>query len=592
MEKWYVAAKKADFDAWSEKFHIAPVTARIIRNRDIVTEEEVDKFLNGSLKDMYPPHLMADMDRAVEIIREKIKRGKTIRIIGDYDVDGICSAHILTKGLRAAGACVDAAIPHRIRDGYGLNEQLIRDAYDAGVDTVITCDNGIAAAPQIALANELGMTVVVTDHHEVPYEEENGIRKEQLPPAAAIVDPKREDCSYPYKNICGGMVAYKVIQALYMAIAKDGQQPDGQKAEILEEMLQYAAVATVCDVMELLDENRIAVKEGLKRLRTGPSVGLKALMEVNGIEAQKLSAYHLGFIVGPCMNATGRLDTALRALELLDCTQMREALEIAGELKQLNDSRKLMTQEGVGAAERYVLEHGMEKEKVLVIYLPWCHESLAGIIAGRIRERFNRPVFVLTKGEEGVKGSGRSIEAYHMYEAMTRCRELFTKFGGHKLAAGLSMEEKDIPLLQKRLNEECALSEEDFVPTVHIDVPMPLCLAEQKLVKELEVLEPFGIANPRPVFARKDVHFISGRKLGAKGSFARYNIREDGEYREAVYFGDLEKLHNLLDEKYGPGAAQALYARKCDYSLSVTYQLGMNMFRGREEVQIILQNFC
>ncbi|MBQ7954278.1 MAG: single-stranded-DNA-specific exonuclease RecJ [Lachnospiraceae bacterium] len=594
MEKWFVAAKKADFESWSEKFHISPVTARIIRNRDVVTKEGVQKYLYGTLADLYDPMLLKDMDKAVEVILNKIQEKKVIRIIGDYDVDGICSAHILTKGLRTIGAIVDTAIPHRIRDGYGLNEQLILEAHEAGVDTIITCDNGIAAAPQIAYAWRLGMTVVVTDHHEVPFKEENGVRTEILPPAAAVVDPKRSDCSYPYPGICGGMVAYKVICALYRKIKEQNpQMQTPQMQEVLEELLQFAAIATICDVMELLDENRIVVKEGLKRIRQNPVEGILALMEVNGIEPENINAYHVGFIIGPCMNATGRLDTALRALELLNAQKKQEALAIAGELKELNDSRKLMTQKGVDGAVKYVEEKGLLEEKVLVVYLPDCHESLAGIIAGRIREKYGKPVFVLTKGEEGVKGSGRSIESYHMYEAMVACQELFTKFGGHKMAAGLSMEEKNVELFAAKINETCTLTEDDFVSKVHIDVPMPLELADKKMAKELEVLEPFGVANPKPLFARKDVHFLSASKMGKTGLYAKFVICEEGSVcKEAVYFGEWSKFAAVVDEKYGDGAAEKLFVQKCNYELAVTYQIGVNSFRGKEEVQIVLQNFC
>lgn len=586
MEKWYVAVKKADFEAWSQKFDISVVTARIIRNRGLLTEQDVVKYLYGGLEDMYSCNLFKDMDQAVEVLQQKIEGQKTIRVIGDYDVDGICATYILTRGLRAAGAHVDTAIPHRIRDGYGLSKQLIIEAQEAGVDTILTCDNGIGAAPQIAYANELGMTVVVTDHHEVPYVEEDGTVQEVLPPAAAVVDPKRAECTYPYPNICGAMVAYKLIQALYEAKEQECQG-------LLEELLQYAAIATVCDVMELLDENRIVVKEGLKRLRKNPPLGLLALMEVNGIEPERLSAYHIGFIIGPCMNATGRLDTAQRMLELLECTQKREALAIAAELKQLNESRKLMTQEGVKEAERYVLENEMEQDKVLVIFLPDSHESLSGIIAGRIREQFQKPVFVLSRGEEGVKGSGRSIEAYSMYESMAECKDLFTKFGGHKLAAGLSMEEKAIPTLRRRLNDGCTLTEEDFIPKVHIDIPMPLAMADKQLVQELEVLAPFGVANPRPLFARKDVRLISGKKVGAKENVGKYTIQEEnGKVIEVIYFGDLVRFHSFLDEKYGVGSSERLYVKKCDFIFSLTYSLSINTYKGREEVQVVMQNFC
>lgn len=589
MEKWFVAAKKADFERWSERFHISPITARVIRNRDIVTEEEVEKYLYGGMEGLYDPMLLTDMDRAVEILREKIAAGKKIRVIGDYDVDGICSAHILTAGFRVLGAEADTVIPHRVRDGYGLNDRLIEEACAAGIDTIVTCDNGIAAAEQIACACRLGMTVIVTDHHEVPYVEEGGVRRELLPPAAAVVDPKRSGCKYPFPGICGGLVAYKLIQALY------GSMPaqTGRMREALEEFLQLAAVATVCDVMDLLDENRIVVREGLKRLRTSPCPGLRALMEVNGIEPAGLTAWHLGFVIGPCMNATGRLDTALRAFQLLGSVERRESLAAAGELKEMNDSRKRMTQEGVQEAERLVQEQGMDKDKVLVIFLPECHESLAGIIAGRIREKYGRPAFVLTRGEEGVKGSGRSVEAYPMYDAMVRCSEFFTKFGGHRMAGGLSMAERDIPALRRRLNADCSLTEEDFTDRIHIDVPLPFSQAERQLVRELELLEPFGTANPKPLFARKNVHFVSARRLGAKGNYARFTVTEDGSrYYEAVYFGDPEKFVRTVDGKYGPGAAARLFEGRCDFLLSVTYHLGINSFRGKEEVQIVLQNFC
>lgn len=588
MEKWFVAAKKADFDAWSKKFHITPVTARIIRNRDILSEEEVERYLNGTFLDMYPPESMVDLADAAAILEEEIRSGSKLRVIGDYDVDGISAAHILTKGLRAISADVDTVIPHRIKDGYGLSNQLIEDAYADGIHTIVTCDNGIAAAEQIALAVEKKMTVVVTDHHEVPYREENGERIELLPPAAAVVDPKRQDCTYPFKNICGAVVAYKLIEFLFR---RSGLSPE-EKQPLLDEFLQMAAVATVCDVMELLDENRIIVKEGLKRIHKNPCRGLNALLKVNEIELSKLSAYHLGFIIGPCLNATGRLDTARRALELLGATEDRTAFTIAKELKDMNDSRKTMTLTGVKQAEEYIAEEGISSDKVLVVFLPDCHESLAGIIAGRIRESCEKPVFVLTRGEEGVKGSGRSIESYNMYEAMTACKELFTKFGGHKMAAGLSMAEENVEELRRRLNDSCTLTEEDFVPRVHIDVPMPLSYADRALAEELSLLEPFGTGNPKPLFATKNVCFVSGQKLGTKGNFAKYRVTENGVSREVVYFGGLEKFHAFLEEKFGAGASDALYRGSCEYLISITYQLSLNSFRGKTEVQFVMQNFC
>lgn len=588
MEKWFVAAKKADFDAWSKKLNITPVTARIIRNRDIFSDEEAEKFLRGTFLDLYPPELMLDMEDACAIMEEQIHLGMKIRVIGDYDVDGISSSYILTKGLRILGADVDTVIPHRMKDGYGLSTDLIEQAYEDGVKTIITCDNGIAAAEQIALAIEKKITVVVTDHHEVPFIEEEGERKEILPPAAAIVDPKRKDCSYPYPNICGAVVVYKMIELMFRRAKIEPKE----KQKYMDDFIQLAALATVCDVMDLLDENRILVKEGLSRMKKNPNTGLRALMEVNGVEPAKLNAFHLGFVIGPCMNATGRLDTAKRALTLLEAEERREAVTIANELKEMNDSRKTMTQTGVKDAIKQVEENHMEQDKVLVIFLPDCHESIAGIIAGRIREKYGKPTFVLTKGEEGVKGSGRSIEAYHMYDAMNSCKELFTKYGGHKMAAGLSMEEENIPALRNKLNIECNLTEEDFIPKVHIDMCMPLMYATGKLAEELSVLEPFGVANPKPLFAAKDIHFLSGKKIGAKGNFARYEIEDAGKRYEIVFFGDLDAFHSFLNEKFGDDAGEKLYQEKVDYVLSITYQLGINTYMGRAQTQLLLQNYC
>lgn len=583
-----VAAKKADFDKWAAEFGISPVVARILRNRDLTEERDVEKFLFGKLEDCYAPQLMKDMDKAVAAILAAVEQGKFIRVIGDYDVDGICSAYILTKGLRSLGAGVNTAIPHRIHDGYGLNDHLIEMAKEDGVELIVTCDNGIAAASQIELANSLGIAVVVTDHHEVPFEMVEGDRKEILPGALAVVDPKRSDCTYPFKGICGSVVAYKVIQAL---LEEKGMAASAY--ELMEELLEFAALATVCDVMELADENRILVREGLKRMQNSRNMGLKALMEVNGLEPSKISAYHLGFVIGPCLNATGRLDTAKQALELLQCEEHGRAMSVAGELFQLNTSRKNLTLQGVEEAEKYLRIHDMEKDKVLVIFLPEVHESLAGIIAGRIREHYHKPTFILTRGEEGVKGSGRSIDAYHMYEKMTEVKELFDKFGGHKLAAGLSMKEENVEVLRFKLNEKCGLTEEDFVPVVHIDVPMPLAYASEQLAEELACLEPFGVGNPKPLFAQKNLHFVSGSRMGAAGTCARFQVRTpEGTMEQMVLFRGLDELETLLDEKYGEGSGKRLYHEKCDFELSVVYQLGINTYRGRREKQLVIQNFC
>lgn len=587
MEKWFVAAKKADFDAWSKKFNITPVTARIIRNRDILSEEEVEKYLYGTYLDMYPPELMLGMEDAAAIMAESIALKKKIRVIGDYDVDGITSSHILTKGLQVLGGNVDTVIPHRMKDGYGLNDRLIEDAYEAGIQTIITCDNGIAAASQIALAVEKKMTVVVTDHHEVPYVEENGVRTQVLPPAAVVVDPKQADCKYPNPGICGAVVAYKLIELMF----RKSKVSYEERQACMEEFMQLAAVATVCDVMDLLDENRIIVKEGLKRIRKAPCMGLKALIEANGVEPSRLNAFHLGFVIGPCLNATGRLDSAVRALELLRAKDAVLAARIAGELKEMNESRKAMTLQGVKQAAEQIEKEHLSEDKVLVIFLPDCHESLAGIIAGRVKEQYGKPTFVLTRGEEGLKGSGRSIESYHMYDAMVACRELFTKFGGHKMAAGLSLEEKNLEELRRRLNAQCTLTEEDFQPKVHIDVPMPLAYATGQLAEEFEILEPFGNANPKPLFATKNVVFRFGRKMGKQGTFAKYTVTQEGKTYELVFFGGLDKFHAYLDGKFGEGASGRLYEKECEFPLSVTYRIGLNSFRGKTELQLLMENY-
>ncbi len=593
MEKWYVAAKKADFEAWGRMFGISPVLARILRNRDLTEEGQVRRFLQGTLEDCYSPWLLKDMDRAVTELLGAVSEGRHVRVIGDYDVDGICSSYILTKGLQLLGARVDTAIPHRIHDGYGLNDSLIQEAARDGVGMIVTCDNGIAAAPQIELAGSWGIKVIVTDHHEVPFVSERAedtgeeVRRELLPPALAVIDPKQEQCSYPFSGICGGVVAFKVMGAL---AERTGSRELG---EAMGEFLEFAALATVCDVMELRDENRILVKEGLKRLRNTDNQGLRALMEVNGIEPERLTAYHLGFVLGPCLNATGRLDTARRALELLQSGAKSDAMSAARELKDLNDSRKNLTLSGVEQAEIYIREHQLERDKVLVVFLPEVHESLAGIIAGRVRERYNHPVFILTRGEEGVKGSGRSVEGYHMYDAMTEVKGYFTRFGGHAMAAGLSMREEDIEALRGELNRNCRLCEEDFVPRVHIDVPMPLVYADEELAGELELLEPFGVGNPKPLFAQKELIFQAGVRMGANKSFARFKVKTpEGAVKQLVYFGDLERFDSFLDEKYGSGSAGQLYAGCGEFALSVVYQLGKNTYRGRTELQFVLQHYC
>ena len=596
MAKWMVAAKKADFDRISEKFHISPVLARIMRNRDVIGDEAIGKFLKGDIKDLHDPGLMKDMRLAADIILGKIQQGKSIRIIGDYDVDGICATYILLTGIRALGGKADTVIPHRMKDGYGLNDSLIEAAAEDGIDTIITCDNGIAAAFQVELAKKKGMTVVVTDHHEVPFEEGEQGRVYLIPEADAVVDPKQPACTYPYKQICGAVVAAKLVRTLMDREEAPSLDPQIRK-RVVEEMFTFGALATVCDVMELRDENRIIVKKGLALMKNTSNMGLRALLKVNGIEDKDLSPYHAGFVIGPCMNATGRLDTARRALELFEAADWKDAVTIAGDLKSLNDSRKEMTQEGVKEAVLQVEGTEIGKDRVLVIYLPDCHESLAGIIAGRVREKYGKPVFVLTKGEEGIKGSGRSIEAYHMYEEMTACRELFTRYGGHKMAAGLSLaSEEDGDKFRRRINENCKLTKEDFEEVIHIDVPMPLSYADRDFIKELSCLEPFGVGNPKPLFARKGISLLSGRKLGKNQNVGKYRIAdENGAGYEMIYFGDLEQFDSFLSERFGSDAFYKLYAgglRKGEMEICMAYYPDINYYGGKENIQIVMQYYC
>lgn len=592
MSKWMVAAKRADFNAIAQKYGISPVLARIIRNRDVVEDKDIEKFLNGTINDIYPPYLLKDMDKAVDIISEKIDEGKHIRIIGDYDIDGICSTYILYKGLTYCGAKVDYAIPHRIRDGYGLNEHLIQNAYDAGTDTVITCDNGIAAFDQIEYAGSLGMTVVVTDHHEVPYEEKDGVRRYKVPNAKAVIDPKQEDCDYPFPEICGAVVAYKLVLAL-VARHEDTSWDRVMESELGLELMELSAFATIGDVMELRDENRIIVKCGIELMKNTRNIGLKALMQVTGTEPENVKPYTIGFVLGPCINATGRLDTALNALELFKSESVDRALTIAGDLKAMNDDRKELTLKGVEEAVDLIENSSLKDDRVLVVYLPDVHESIAGIIAGRIREKYVKPTFILTKAEDGVKGSGRSIEAFHMYDEMTKCKELFTKYGGHKLAAGLSLAEEDVDVFRKRINENCTLTSEDFQEKVLIDVPMPMEYASMGFIEELDRLEPFGNGNPKPQFAQKNVKFLHGQILGANKNVGKYTVATEGgrEY-EMMYFGDLDLLNDTIASRFGDDVLKSLYnGRTSTVELSVVYYPEINEFRGNRKVQMIMKYF-
>ncbi len=569
-EKWFVMGKRADFGAIGEKYGIDQVTARIIRNRDIIKDADIARYLKPELSGLYSPHLMKDMDLLVQILQEKIKKQKLIRIIGDYDIDGIHATYILLKGIRRAGGIVTAAIPDRMKDGYGVNENLIAQAKNDGADTILTCDNGIAAMDAIAYAKELGLTVLVTDHHDIPYIEENGVRTYRRSLADAIVNPKQQECNYPFAGICGAVVAYKVVQALYEACGI------GEKETL--EFLENAAFATVGDVMDLVDENRIIVKHGLEQMRHSKNLGIRALMRQKEVQPERLSAYHLGFVLGPCLNASGRLDTAVRSLKLLLAEKEEEAAVLAAELADLNEERKKMTEDGLNTAIRAIEEQHLQEQKVMVVYLANLHESLAGIVAGRIREQYHHPVFVLTKSEEGIKGSGRSIEAYSMYEELCKCQDLFRKFGGHPMAAGLSLPEENREAFMERINAYAALTREDFIRKIHIDVPMPLSYVTKELIQELKILEPFGKGNEKPVFADKNIRVWQKRVVGKNRNVLKLVLKDSaGGCYPAVYFGRAEEFSEFLEEQD---------------TISILYYPEINSYMGKEEIQFVVSSYC
>ncbi len=558
MEKWVVTAKRADFQAIGEKFHIDPVIARLIRNRDVTDESKIREYLTGTIEDLPSPWLMKDMRKAVDILKEKISAQAKIRIIGDYDIDGVTSTYVLLKGLTRIGGKVDTYIPDRVADGYGIHEHLINRAEEDGIDTIVTCDNGIAAAAEIDMARKKNMTVIVTDHHEIPYREINGTRQVLLPPANAILNPKQSDCDYPEKGLCGAVVAFKLIIALY--------EEYGISRKELEDYYELAAIATVGDVMDLQGENRILVKEGLRRLKDTENIGLRELIRANGLEDMKITSYHVGFVLGPCINASGRLDTAARSLALLNAKDREKAARLAGDLTALNQSRKALTEKGKEEAIQMVETTSLGQDRVLVIFLPDCHESIAGIIAGRIREKYHRPSIVLTRGETGIKGSGRSIEGYSMFEELVKCADLMTQFGGHPMAAGLSMEEKNVEEFRRRLNENCTLTEEDMRPKVIIDVPMPVSYITRELIEQISLLEPFGKGNTKPVFAQKGLRVLESRVFGKNRNVAKVKLMDpSGTVMDGVYFGEAEEFVRFIDGKD---------------SISVTYYPEINIFPG------------
>lgn len=563
-ERWMLQTKRADFNKIAQDHHISPVTARIIRNRDVVGDEAVERYLRGDLGDLYSPHLLKDMDRTVDILRNKAADGKKIRIVGDYDIDGVCSTYLLYRALKRIGAVADYEIPDRIKDGYGINESIIQAAAEDGIDTILTCDNGIAAVEQIRLAKELGLTVLITDHHDIMQEEGQDV----LPPADAVVNPKQEACHYPYPEICGGLVAYKLVEALYEAC--------GVPKEEWLSMLEFAAIATVGDVMKLQDENRIIVKEGLKRISGTKSVGLLKLIEKNNLDKDHISAYQIGFVIGPCLNAGGRLQTAKLALSLLLCEDEEEADLMALELKELNDQRKTMTKDGTEKAVEQVAEK-YGGDKVLVVYLPECHESLAGIIAGRLREQYQKPSFVLTDAEGCVKGSGRSIEQYHMFEGLVKVKDLLLKFGGHPMAAGLSLDRENVDEFRRRLNEDAKLTEEDFVKKIWIDASMPLEYIDEPLIEELECLEPFGQGNEKPLFAQKSLNIRSVRVLGKNRNAVKMSlVTEKGIPMDGMLFTDGDAFMEELGR---------------NRLIDVIYYPSVNEYNGNRSLQIVVKNY-
>lgn len=585
MEKWIEIRKGGNFMEMAKKYGIDPLIARIIRNRDIIDEKEITEYLYGGKEALHNPHLLKDVDKAAEIIAEGIAEKKAMRIIGDYDIDGVNATYILLDGIRRCGGNVDAAIPDRMKDGYGINEHLIEQALSDGKELLITCDNGIAAINEINFAKEKGMTVVVTDHHEIPYRNAEQGKEFLRSNADAIVNPKQADCPYPCKGICGAVVAWKLVQVLY-----ERMDIPVEEADIF---IENAGFATVGDVMDLTGENRILVKLGLKALEHTKNPGMKALIAKNKLSDKPLSAYHIGFVLGPCINASGRLDTAKRSLELLLERDEVKASALAGELVELNESRKYMTQQETQKALEQIEKEGRGKDKVLVVYLPECHESLAGIIAGRIREAYQRPVFVLTRGEEGVKGSGRSIEAYSMFDKMTEVAELFTKYGGHPMAAGLSMREEDIDKLREQLNQKAELSEEDMAEVVRLDAVLPMSYFTVDTIRQLSVLEPCGKSNTKPVFADRNIKITRAGIVGVNRNVLKLHLLDSkGNPVAGVYFGEVEKFLTFLSEKFGSEEVDAaMHGKENSIQFAAVYEPAVDTYSGRESVQAIIRRF-
>ncbi|MBO4679689.1 MAG: single-stranded-DNA-specific exonuclease RecJ [Lachnospiraceae bacterium] len=590
MENWVEIRKRADFMKMASDYAISPITARILRNRDLVTPSEIRNFLSPGPEAFHDPIALSGMNRVILVLKEKISAGAKIRIIGDYDVDGITSTFIFYKGLKYFGADIDYVIPHRIEDGYGINIRLIKDAYDAGVDTILTCDNGIAAYDQTGYAHSLGMTMVITDHHEVPFDmTESGEKIYKIPEADAVTDPKLPGSEYPFEGICGAFVALKTVLAYARELSAD---TDAAFIDLYEELTEFAALATVCDVMELKDENRSLVCMGLKLMAHSKNLGMRALLRVTGMEGKILTPYHMGFVIGPCLNASGRLDTSLKAVDLFLETDEERAVSKATELKGLNEERKQMTLDETKKAFD-IVDAGESLDKVLVVYLPDCHESLAGIIAGKVRERYVRPSFVITKTDKGLKGSGRSIDAYDMYEELTKVKDHMTKFGGHKLAAGVSLAEDTPDAFRKALNDNCTLEDKDFTETVRIDMELPLEYADLNLARDLMKLEPYGVGNEKPLFAARHVTIISGRLMGKNGNVGKYKVKNDaGRVFEMIYFGDTAEFEKFVESIYDAETAGLLHSGSAvKVVVDICFRVEVNTYQGRDSVSLQMVHY-
>lgn len=583
VEKWILQTKKAEFDEIAKKFNINPVVARVIRNRDVEGDEAIAEYLNTDINNLSSPWKFKNMDKAVDILKIKIAGENKIRIISDYDVDGICSGYILSKALSNLGADVDVVVPHRVNDGYGINENLIKDAKDAGVDTIVTCDNGIAATEQVDYAKSLGMTVIITDHHEVPFVEDGGEKKYVVPNADAVINHKQNDCEYPFKDLCGAMVAYQFMRALYESMDENPKN--------LESLLVYGAMATVCDVVPLKGENRTIVKTGLELIKTTKDVGINALMDACKISKDSIGSYHFGFILGPCLNASGRLDTAKRAVDLLNETDREKAMASARKLKELNDERKDITENGAKEAIEMAKD---SEDKILVLYLPNCHESVAGIIAGRVKEQYNKPTIVLVDSEDCVKGSGRSIDEYDMYENLSKVKDLFLKFGGHKMAAGLSIEKDNIDELRTRLNDSCELSDEDLMKKIWVDCELPFKFATFGLFNDLKKLEPFGVDNKKPIFAGKNIKVNRMKILGKEGKAIRLEMTDESAYKmQGIMFNKSKRFMAFLQKKFGQDEIdKAMKGEDNEIKIMLLYYPNVNEFNGRQYLQLIIESFC